>query len=63
LFSISTDVILDEVVGWPSPSQPAQNGTNLPEPLACQLNSEFANAFMSTVCALDGSLADGSDVG
>ena len=36
---------------------------DLPEPLARQLDGEFANVATSTICALGGSLIDGSDVG
>ena len=55
LFSFFADVHIEEVVGWPSPSRSAQNGTELPEPLVRQLDGEFANVSTSTVCALGGS--------
>ena len=62
-FFIYTDVIIEELEDLPQPSRPAQNGADLPELLARQLDGEFANASLSTIWALGGSLVDGSDVG
>ena len=63
IFFILAVVHIEEVVGWSSPSQPAQDGVDLSEPLVRQLGGDFASVLTSIVRGPGGSLVDGLGVG